>query len=43
VSTADRELSRLDQVVEAEPDAAVLAEADRRNGVIHLCALETVH
>jgi hypothetical protein len=30
-------------VVEAEPDAATLAEADSRNAVVGLSALEAVH
>ena len=43
VGTADRELARLDQVVEAEADTAVLTDADGRNGVVGLRAFEAVH
>jgi hypothetical protein len=39
----DVKVVRLNQVVEAEPDAAVLADADRGNGVVGLCTLEAVH
>jgi hypothetical protein len=39
----DVELMRLDQVVKAEPDAAVLADADGGDRVVGLCALEAVH
>jgi hypothetical protein len=30
-------------VIEAEPDTAVMADANRRDCVVGLCALETVH
>ena len=40
---ADAVVARLDEMVEAEPDAAVLADPDGRDGVVRLRALEAVH
>jgi hypothetical protein len=43
MSAADQHLVRLDQVIHAKTDATVLTQADRRNRVIHLRALEALH
>jgi hypothetical protein len=40
---ADQVGMRRNQMIEAKPDAAFLAETDSRNIVVRLCALEAVH
>jgi hypothetical protein len=39
----DVKFVRLNQVIKAEPDAAVLADTDCGNRIVGLCTLEAVH
>jgi hypothetical protein len=40
---ADAVITRVSEVIHAESDTTVLAEAHRRNDVANLCALKAVH